>query len=334
MGTALASANDAPTAFEQLLENATVSSSRVFALDFSQDGSDGALHLGGIDDEYAESIVWAESQAVDDGFFHTVTLFNMSVCGVPLCSNWSSHWEALVDTGATCLTLPAEFYDVLMAWVPACSDTNTGERCYVENNDAAIAALPHIAFQLKEYGTPLYISLASLLLDTGSSSSSLSLSPESTATDDDADANRELCVLRGGQIATSDGLYMQTLPRISFGSLVLRSLYAAFDLDAPRVGFAAKTSPLDGEEGRCLSATCTGEQQLDRTTNACLNPSCEDFFFQEIDPTSLTTCRYKPPFHEFICFAIIFFTASELLIFFGYKSTLQQLLGPSVNVWS
>lgn len=38
--------------------------------------------------------------------FHTFEIYHPSLCGADLLSNYSSHWTAMVDTGATCLSLP------------------------------------------------------------------------------------------------------------------------------------------------------------------------------------------------------------------------------------
>ena len=38
--------------------------------------------------------------------FHTFELFDLRVCGEGLLGNYSSHWTAMVDTGAACLSLP------------------------------------------------------------------------------------------------------------------------------------------------------------------------------------------------------------------------------------
>ena len=112
--------------------------SKLFALDFNADDGDAALpaggasalHLGGVDPRWAPSLQWSESRSHPGANYHQFSLYAPSLCGVPLLSNRSTFWSAIVDTGAACLTAPAEFFDVLMAWAPSeCQREAAGVVC-------------------------------------------------------------------------------------------------------------------------------------------------------------------------------------------------------------
>ncbi len=63
-----------------------------------------------------QGIEWSETQPIGLSgrsgtysfpyAFHTFEVYHASICGADLLSNYSSHWTAMVDTGAACLTLP------------------------------------------------------------------------------------------------------------------------------------------------------------------------------------------------------------------------------------
>lgn len=92
----------------------------VFALDV-EPGRGGELHLGAPAPSFAPSMRWSEAYPLgpDGRTRHEFPMFHLSLCGNDLFSNYSSQWPALVDTGAACLTLPGEFFDMVMAWAPS-----------------------------------------------------------------------------------------------------------------------------------------------------------------------------------------------------------------------
>ena len=49
--------------------------------------------------------------------FHSFELFDLRLCGADLLGNYSSHWTAMIDTGAACLSLPLEFFNMVRAIV-------------------------------------------------------------------------------------------------------------------------------------------------------------------------------------------------------------------------
>lgn len=107
------------SAFVQLLHSAT-NGSNVFALDLQPDNSSilSTLQLGGVAAEYQDTLIWSEKQLRDQPVAHTLFLDAFSVCGVSIFGNWSNNWEVKVDAASTCLVLPQEFYDTVVAWLP------------------------------------------------------------------------------------------------------------------------------------------------------------------------------------------------------------------------
>lgn len=119
MGYKSVSSSSSQSAFVQLLHSAT-NGSNVFALDLQPDNSSvpSSLQLGGITAQYENTLIWSEKQLRDQPVAHTLFLDVFSVCGVSIFGNWSNNWEVKVDAASTCLVLPEEFYDTVIAWLP------------------------------------------------------------------------------------------------------------------------------------------------------------------------------------------------------------------------
>ena len=164
----------------------------------------GALYLGGVPRARVAALAaagaavgWAEyhhaEQPLSDGYPQLeLELFEPRVCGARLLSNWSRSWVAHVDTGAACLTLPREHFDVLRAWLPTptrCGPppADAGGRsararflCYFNASVADAAAgddgrFPWLSFALAQDGPSVHLRLASLLLDETTADGELSL---------------------------------------------------------------------------------------------------------------------------------------------------------------
>ena len=366
----------------------------VFALDV-EPGRGGELHLGAPAPRFARSLRWSEAFPLSrpGRRRHEFPMFHLGACGVDLFSNYSSHWPAVVDTGAACLTLPGEFFDMVMAWAPSecfAVDEATGElvdapfgraaalndtadpgtaagdshgddtsggsdpggssgaptagptaaadddgekkgidwnkrifrdprahagklerlRCYLPKG--AGTDVPWLSFGLREDGAPLHLPLRDLLV------------PEVfvAARRDGTTARvvrQRYCIVRSYNVHdgapfphpaadTPAAIFSPPLTRISVGSLALRSLYVAFDMDEGRVGFANKPGALaaaaaaategalkdgggdaDGaaSQRQCAQRkTCVGLERFYAPRNLCLPPPCKNYYFQEIDPTT------------------------------------------------
>jgi hypothetical protein len=64
-------------------------------------------------DNYSSTLYWAEYQARESPSYHTAFLFDLSICGVKIFSNWSVTWEVIVSSADTCLILPEELFDTV-----------------------------------------------------------------------------------------------------------------------------------------------------------------------------------------------------------------------------
>ena len=149
----------------------------------------------------------------------------------------------MVDTGAVCLSLPAEFFDTLMAYIPSHNCTaipktyyeQANRQCFVTAEEAA--ALPFFSFQLSEKGTPLHIPLSALLVPPPVAGGSTAYCVVRSTSIEDLTSR----LVAGSTRTSFDSQAMNlTNHRISFGTMVLESLYAAFDLDEGRVGLAQR----------------------------------------------------------------------------------------------
>ena len=63
----------------------------------------------------AADVAWSEIQAAPD--FHELLLFAPSICGARLLGETAGWWLALVDTGSSCLSLPADLFYGLFRWI-------------------------------------------------------------------------------------------------------------------------------------------------------------------------------------------------------------------------
>ena len=114
-------------------------------------------------------------------------------------------------------------------------------------------------------------------------------------------------------------MFAPPLTRVAVGSLALRSLYAAFDLGAGRVGFANKpresgAGDAAASQRQCAARkACVGLETWYGPRNRCLPPPCKKYYFQEINPTT-HECQWS------LGFQITAFTAL-LLVMAGQIST-------------
>lgn len=267
--------------------------------------ANGTLQIGGLKPEFSASVQWSEAPAVAPAHSYTRPIFHLEMCGVRLFANYSSNWPVLVDTGAVCLSLPPEFYEAVMAWLPSRCDfaMKINGRCRVGNDFTPIdyKRLPHITFRLSESGPPVAIPVSSLIVGSGVDATYciLSTSPHTAA--------------RG--IASLD----TSRSRVVFGTLVVSALYTVIDMEEDRLGwvscpqlcdpavsdthvlpmwgagrFAPKPALLyegttEGTRELCQAqVTCVGGQIYYAPKNMCIDPDCDAYFFQDMDPATHT----------------------------------------------
>lgn len=92
-----------------------------FALDFNPN-DESYLLLGDAATDHPKyppnKILWTQKQyRLTDYYLSKVheytnqfTIYNLTFCGVPLFSNYTSNWQVTINTGIEGIALPAEFY--------------------------------------------------------------------------------------------------------------------------------------------------------------------------------------------------------------------------------
>ena len=260
----------------------------VFTLDLSAPQSSsvvsGYVYVGGVPAAIASEVVWSEHMVASRNASWTFAVFRPSLCGVALLANVSTNWIAVVDTASACLSLPAEAFDAVVAWLPLhCDAVGDPEYRHALPLPCSLrtgtdpAALPQLQFRLSEAGTPLYIRLSDLVLADG-----------------------RVCLTRGRSMTFSKSVITPSLTAIGLGTLPLRSLYTVLDGERSRVGFVTKNGTStddDGASARTVTsacaapAVCIGGQTYFAAMNVCLPPRCELYYFQRLDDVS-QLCTY------------------------------------------
>lgn len=303
----------------QRLVHAVARSTRLaFGLDLNEAGNS-SMQLGGFAARYVDSLVWSERAVYDFPRSYLFPMYQLRMCGVNVFSSTTAHWPVLIDTGAVCLTLPAEFYDSVMSWTPArCVDAesqgglSTESRCYVPA-DVAARGLPVLSFSLQQdldlnddaQPTQLFLPLEELLLP-----------PEPS--DEEANAgDLYYCIMKGPSASEVMTQYLSPeRSHIAFGTQVLHALYAAFDVEEQRVGLANKASVLDARSlsranEQCADvAQCVGGQVYYADANACVSPDCEVYALQMLD-VETQTCIVAPSWGVFGVVTMAVFAATS-----------------------
>lgn len=220
------------------------------------------------------------------------TMFRASVCGAELFANYTSNWPAVVRTSGSCLSLPAEAFDHLVAWLPVDCDLSSASQstppCVVREPAAATAQLPWMWFRLSEDGPPVYLRLADLVYQTS----------------EGGVPTYRMCLLRGRGFVASMQIMSPELGAVVLGTMALRSLYVALDVDAKRIGFANKGTWATGTVGGAPPGAhlaceplpvCRGQQVLYTPRRVCMLPACNDYFFQTVDEDTME-CKFKLSF--------------------------------------
>jgi hypothetical protein len=234
-------------------------------------------------------------------------LNDLSFCGINMLANISRTYPVLVDTGSSCLTLPAELYDHFTAWL--------------DNNTVIMAPelLPAFSFKLVgndgHMSEELFIPLSTLLVSVGSIDKEAGapyIVLQENINGVSVDLKKRICVLKGAEIGHP---YSYPAPLIVFGALTLQSLYFAADFETFAMGLANKLSPTDTayyQENRqyCTAAVqCTGGQSFVPAKNFCKPPRCDQYFFSEVDPATQTCVASASPFY----FGLIFLAVIILM---------------------
>ena len=324
MGMAYAQSDEEMGLMERILDKLLLP--RIVGIDFavhwSLDERDetSSLVLGEYDlSADGRPVHWSERQPFVQPNHHVFPLYHLSVCGVNLFSNYSSYWTAVVDTSATCMYLPAQFYTMISKWtVLRCTsleDENNLEMCHFATRDGWAQPAAHqdsgaganetdpwsinhppISFQMEENGERLFLPL------------------------------RNLCIYRprdGGFPVNTYSAYLGENEPIVLGTTVLDALYTVFDYQTRRVGFYNKDSSIaeedaSPEQGACpLEPTCFGSQSYYAPVNECLDPTCDEYYFQAMDQET-KRCHLTRTFEIVLLFSLFLFAFAELVIYEVY----------------
>jgi len=329
------------TPFPPLLSSWPSWMPRIFSLDLNDPKEDSWMHLGAPAGGWGD-LQWSETQPIailsSSSYnlryaFHSLEIFHLQLCGVDLFDNISSHWTAMVDTGAACLSLPQELFDMVVSWTPAlncgpelvprfdftdcansaCTESKNLTICYLREGMKE-EDLPVLSFRMSEDGPLLFLPLASLMInDRPSGKPRVCLNP--------ADS---IAMYRTEQI--KDLLYF---PKISFGTLALRNLFTSFDMRAMSVGMKNKMtfdSTTYAEIGVCSKpVTCRGAQTFYAPMNTCVDPDCEQFYFHELDQDT-KTCRLNNSFLISCIVVLLSFTMAEVALSEIYETLSRKLM--------
>jgi len=330
---------DAP--FPPLLSTIPAQHRHVFSLDLNPPAQKSWLHFGAPEGGWTD-VQWGETQPVPlmgrlassaAWAFHSFELYKLSVCNTGLLGNISSHWPAMIDSGASCLTLPKELFESVVAWVPALDcvqewiqDFDYTERCRPEYTECTSlfknltmcylrpgfdpANLPVLAFRLSEDGEQLYLPLSELVIN------------------DRPSGLPRVCVNVGDSIDFylyhERTLYADP-PRISFGTLALRNLLTIFDMEHSMVGMRNKAVFDTHNLKICSEPTvCIGAQQRYAPRNVCIDPPCHQLYFHVLDEET-KKCRMGRGFLLSAVATLVAFAAAEIALSEIYERLARKL---------
>ena len=274
----------------------------IIALDYRADNTS-YMNLGGMDVQYMNTIQWA--QPIANPIYHEANLYNFNICNVNLLGAFNIvSWPAIVDTGSICLSLPAELFDMIIAWVPAihCVDavqpsntTQTSETtlCYI--NTTSIQLLPTLSFSLcNNCVHKLYINLTELVLDD------VNLIH--------AQYGNRICINRVNSMDDPSGDNF-----ITIGSLVLYQLYFVSNMEYNIIGLAQKNDIQQASNVQCaIPIHCTGtQQQYYKQLNTCITPSCNSYFLFVYNSDS-NGCVVSSSFNALAVTLLVIYVAGEL----------------------
>lgn len=321
----------AQSSFMQLVSNGdSTVTTPIFSLDFGGN----ALHLGGVSELYRSRLSWSAGPADLLTGYHSFSVYHLSLCGVDMFQNLTSSWHAMVDTGSSCLGLPAEFFDMLISWLPLRCNLGLYDGqphvCYITADIQNRNKLPTLSFRMADRGQEIYIDLAQLLFQqqtlmricvfrlgtiVGSVTQPHSLVPTVCFVCFARASTRSQAHALEGEVSPLTGslfvlccwcaLFVLSLPSgpnrengIVFGSSVLAQLYAAFDMRTPsRVAFANRDASAKESRVQCAARVlCTGMQVHYDPLNLCLRPPCEDYYFFDYDAEH-KVCTLNTGFH-------------------------------------
>jgi len=277
------------------------------------------IDLYGIDERYREHLTFGSPDVRRQGL-HQFKLETLSVCGVDMLEDYNMKggrvgWNAIVDTGASCLGLPGDFFDMLVTWLPVECDNiifSTDGEYYPQTGGCSLpylnegvneTDLPTLTFTITPGGPKLYLPLADLVIDPSLLSHHRGQPPT---------LRRQLCITRFMPI--EDAYRTGTLDYlfVSFGTRAIRSLYTVFYMEGHRVGMANKEHNRAPSNAQCAPRkVCAGMQSAYKQYNVCLNPPCEDYYMFVFDDET-KSCKLSDGFHLLSVFLLLLFISMEI----------------------
>lgn len=265
----------------------------VFGLDLNLAPAESVLHLGGVHDGIRESIQWSPPDTLPSEA-HTFSMFHLSMCGQSLLHG-NSAVAAVVDTGASCLSLPAEIFDQVLGHLPALchpwpteNATNAQSCSLAADIDPRRTRLPTLSFTMQKEGLPLHLPLSRIIRPWQR----------------DKEFKQRLCMHRG--------LSVKFGAQISLGAMPLGAFYAAFNMATHQVGLANKLATSASDVMCVGQIACKGMQTQD-ARQSCEDPKCNQFYFYALHNES-KTCVLSWTFHAVFASAFAIFVVSQLAL--------------------
>lgn len=207
------------------------------------DSLKGFIDIGNISKEY-ESLIDYSENIWWNATYHYFYIYQLSICNIDIFDilNIGSYYLAMIDTGATCLTLPPEIFDLLFKYIPYSFICNGNQTfCYISNeikNDDLnkFDSFPMLSFKLNENdnnnNNVFYVSLKDLIIELSNDKEiKYCIERGKHSINDISECTPNPKKQQGSHDCTGNGI-------IIFGTKVLQSLYTILDYPNKRVGFA------------------------------------------------------------------------------------------------
>mmetsp|Transcript_5284 Transcript_5284/g.12705 ORF Transcript_5284/g.12705 Transcript_5284/m.12705 type:complete len:591 (-) Transcript_5284:234-2006(-) len=327
--------------YPPILDSIAPELQHTFSLDLNAPAESSWMHFGAPLLGW-QGVQWGETQPIplvgrtsssSPWTFHSFEVFALSLCRTNILGNLSSHWGAMVDSGASCLSLPKELFEAVEAWVPtleciqervdgydhtemcpAGDPECAGEYknltiCYLREG-ASARDLPVLSFSLAEEGAHLHLPLSSLLVN------------------DRPSGRPRVCLNVGDSIAPyweRSRSLLQDPPRISFGTLALRNLFTTFDMEHAMVGMRNKAIFDEDNVQMCATpVVCVGAQEHYGPLNICIDPPCDLLYFHVLDEES-KRCRMGSGFLISAVVTLVAFAVAEVALSEIYDRLARKL---------
>eukprot|EP00457_Paulinella_chromatophora_P005756 gb/GEZN01005773.1/.p1 GENE.gb/GEZN01005773.1/~~gb/GEZN01005773.1/.p1 ORF type:complete len:577 (-),score=62.74 gb/GEZN01005773.1/:24-1592(-) len=277
-------------------------------LDYQRDAKQTSkLYLGGIPEHVRLSLQWSHAPG-SAGIVSAQADSGVSLLGgSSSLSQPSGGLPAIIDTAASCLTLPMELFDAVVSWLPIwCAWSIQAEIYSVEECAVLLEStkfyydqmqpeiFPTLSFQLSPQGEVLYLPLHYLLLPV----STPAVNPNIKQT-----PGKPLCLVRGRSL--------QSDARVYFGAMALSPFFVSLAMPTHQVGLANKAA-FSPSFSQCKpKLTCMGMQVHNPDYNVCVDPPCLTFYFYSFSSVD-KMCVLRPSFHVTAVFFIVLLIVVEM----------------------